>query len=1279
MLGPFGPTPRLSESCLSTSMSIQPKEESVDHQAASSASSPTLPRETVLNTLGTSPPLEEQNSPQHESDDNGGIGLVVSAGSTDEESETEAHYAPNEGSQRMVQTQSPTPARTRSPHRPRMHSPLTTPGGSKYRTSPLPRQHLVSASNDLRREVTSRSVREHILSQESEDEDANRATPGPDASQGTRATSTPKQRNTPPPQVDDPRECRRFGVEAFRHSYEKSPPGTIARNIRRTTPLETKRGQEDWCTVLPGEPGFVAWEEDNRGEYEKLGILPPVPPEVRATFDPRKEWERRRGLEALTWCEAEQHPRVAGWMNLRFVGPPPPSGYTIDDIEEVMKGEPGYHDWLTIPPRGQRWSDTEVLSEDDDYMLDSDEGCPRPNEDSDLLMDRLIAEEQVKKRRRELADKNTREAWKSREAANREIARQRELERRRQLAEQERRRRMENEPSGRTFRPRSRGRARPSSYDGQASGGSHSDPIPPASNSLPINPQATNVNSLPGRSPKPSLPMTQERNSSTWERIQRLKTMEKQRKTHVEEVVAGKDDSDWFTNLQRRFANEPVQPDERNSIEGPVNSVRVVLTPPDERPPQARETVQNKFSPNDPTQHQTKARRRNPTRPQAEQTDATRPGTSHSTDWTTDTGTAAVARPTAPHNPGSQLPPERQQAAHDSTSQSVRDFQAATLDPRSITSPKYRITSPQSTLVAMSSVNDLNAPGGSAPPAQQTGQTPRPSGSQLFSRELRERLLNRTPRGTLATLAERLPTPPIQPVMQTASDQQRSASVDQHSASLHTDPGITEMRGLVDRFRTLNTVPRNQGTQDVATRTSETTQSPQVNLVPPNARPEHLLQTPLGRRQFTADVRRMWTTPQGGHPRCNDSICHDAMCPGTPNSYLGDRMQAAPGPDPGAPGTGYPCPVHRTIHQQGEVCDHFMDDGKRVRHRDMRRGLQIAQERAARGEDLNQVFQAAVESRRSRCPGNVTSGVPPSSAARGEHTLPPQGQAPGSTAQTQPARGRQLAPHQLNQQSATLPHSTQPQNAPDGHSQVASTLHCQPTARSQLVNQPNLGAGTAACSTRGPDCTLPSRQAQPSDQQWPNQQPPLKQGNSWPRQEQHSQYVQSQHLQQQLDQQRQQLEQQALQQRQNMLQALDRQQQQRQARKHSEFPCRRNQCNSGIPNQCSKILNGTLLKHDPLKAGNNNKIRLHIENRTGRQRRLCLYKHNERTEPLAPTEAHPHPAKGSGTSPSSAGRCPTSMGNSHNNTSWIAGQSDGEVSREKRISEGNKQYGPCSN
>ena len=204
----------------------------------------------------------------------------------------------------------------------------------------------MSTSSDLRREVTSRSVREHILSQESEDEDANRATPAPNASPGTRATSTPKQRNTPPLQVlvDDPSECRRFGVEAFRYSYERSPPGTIARNIRRTTPLETRRGQEDWCTVLPGEPGFVPWEEDNRGEYEQLGILPPVPPEVRATFDPRKEWKRRRGLEALTWCEAEQHPRVAGWMNLRFVGPPPPTGYTIDDIEEVMKGEPGYHD-----------------------------------------------------------------------------------------------------------------------------------------------------------------------------------------------------------------------------------------------------------------------------------------------------------------------------------------------------------------------------------------------------------------------------------------------------------------------------------------------------------------------------------------------------------------------------------------------------------------------------------------------------------------------------------------------------------------------------------------------------------------------------------------------------------------------------------------------------------------------------------------------------------------------------------------------------------------------
>ena len=136
MLGPFGPTPRLSESCPSTSMNIRPKEESVDHQAASSASSPTLPRETVLNTLGTNPPLEEQNLPQDESRDNGGIGLVVSAGSTDEESETEAHYAPNERSQHMVQTQSPTPSRTRSPHRP-------------GRTRPSPRQEAPSTGQAL--------------------------------------------------------------------------------------------------------------------------------------------------------------------------------------------------------------------------------------------------------------------------------------------------------------------------------------------------------------------------------------------------------------------------------------------------------------------------------------------------------------------------------------------------------------------------------------------------------------------------------------------------------------------------------------------------------------------------------------------------------------------------------------------------------------------------------------------------------------------------------------------------------------------------------------------------------------------------------------------------------------------------------------------------------------------------------------------------------------------------------------------------------------------------
>ena len=618
----------------------------------------------------------------------------------------------------------------------------------------------------------------------------------------------------------------------------------------------------------------------------------------------------------------------------------------------------------------------------------------------------------------------------------------------------EQRHKASQDPPGRIVRSQSRGRGRPTSRGPVAPGTSHSDPVPPRDQVLPPNTRATNVNSLPGVSPRIAHSLTSQRTSSkVWEWEKRIQ-------------------------MQNEHNFQPAHGDERRSLTNPDEHFRVVLVPSEERSPQKRETVQNKFSPNDQTEY-----------PRQQQTKKTK-------------------KPHRNNEVGNQV---------------------------NLNMPDPRC-----------SLDDLQVAGGSVaanqmPPHAHASQTPQSTGNHVHSKALRDKIVNNTPRGSLVNLARRAPTPNQPVIPASADDQQRSASIAHQSTSVHTDPGITEMRGLVDRFRMLNTIPCNQGTQDVATRTSEPAQSPQVNLVPPDAHPEHLLQTPLGRRQFTADVRRMWTTPQGGHPRCDDSICHDAMCPGTPNSYLGDRMQAAQGPDPGAPGTGYPCPVHRIIHQYGEHCDHFMDDGKRVRHRDMRRGLQIAQERAARGEDLNQVFQAAVESRRSRGPGNVTGGVPPSSTGAGGHTLPPQGQAQGSSAQ--PPRGRQLAAPQLNQQNQTLPQSTRPQNAPNSYPQVVSTLHHQPTTRSQLVNQPNLGAGTAACSTRGTDCTLPSRRAQPNDQQWPNQQQPPQQENPWPQQQHYSQYVQSQHLQQQLEHQRQQLEQQALQQRQSMLQALDRQQQ----------------------------------------------------------------------------------------------------------------------------------------
>ena len=359
------------------------------------------------------------------------------------------------------------------------------------------------------------------------------------------------------------------------------------------------------------------------------------------------------------------------------------------------------------------------------------------------------------------------------------------------------------DPPGRIVRSQSRGRGRPTSRGPVAPGTSHSDPVPPRDQVLPLNARATNVNSLPGVSLRIAHSLTSQRASSkVWEWEKR-------------------------TQMQNEHNFQPTSGDERRSLTNPDEQFRVVLVPSEERSPQKRETVQNKFSPNDPTEY-----------PRQQQTKETKK--SHRS-----------------NEAGSQV---------------------------NLNMPDHR-----------SPVNHPQVAGGSdaanqVPLHVHTRQTPQLTGNHVHSKGLREGIVNHTPRGSLASLAKRAPTPRNQTVIPaSADDQQRSVSIAHQSTSLHTDPGITEMRGLVDQFRNMTTVPQ---TQDVATRTSVPSHSPQVNLVPPDATPEHMLQTPLGRRQFVANVRSIWTTPQGGHPRCNDSICQDAMCPGTPNSYLGDRMQA---------------------------------------------------------------------------------------------------------------------------------------------------------------------------------------------------------------------------------------------------------------------------------------------------------------------------------------------------------------------------------------------------
>ena len=95
-------------------------------------------------------------------------------------------------------------------------------------------------------------------------------------------------------------------------------------------------------------------------------------------------------------------------------------------------------------------------------------------------------------------------------------------------------------------------------------------------------------------------------------------------------------------------------------------------------------------------------------------------------------------------------------------------------------------------------------------------------------------------------------------------------------------------------------------------------------------------------------LQKQWSTPS--RPResacLEDTICGMVGCPGTPLTIVGDVVADLPQADKGAPGTGYPCPLHQIVHETGEICDYFDAWGKRIRHRDLRSDIEAGRKAA---------------------------------------------------------------------------------------------------------------------------------------------------------------------------------------------------------------------------------------------------------------------------------------------------------------------------------------------
>ena len=172
---------------------------------------------------------------------------------------------------------------------------------------------------------------------------------------------------------------RSGGDSAFTGGARRKTSNTLFRELAEKTVRERLSSIEatEQETLSTASSPRRVWEdggtteqadaEEQDGFFEGMGINPALPPHIANLFKSRN---RRTGMDALGWSAAKGYITVPGRTNLRFSRPPyQKKEYGVKDIEQILPGEPGHHDWTRYPSPDQQGSSIEEDENNNSTLL----------------------------------------------------------------------------------------------------------------------------------------------------------------------------------------------------------------------------------------------------------------------------------------------------------------------------------------------------------------------------------------------------------------------------------------------------------------------------------------------------------------------------------------------------------------------------------------------------------------------------------------------------------------------------------------------------------------------------------------------------------------------------------------------------------------------------------------------------------------------------------------------------------------------------------------------